>query len=156
MRAQAVMAVAELKFARGRGTLLIREIAPDVYLFNQIGYFDDVKIVEDFCAWFDRRVVGSTKLDMFWDTSENTGYKTDVREAMEHWQRAARPHIASSVVLVRSRLMQMALSITAMVLGSINKVISDPAKFQAYIRDAIRASQARNAGPHASPSAPRQ
>jgi hypothetical protein len=126
-----------------------------VYFLKQIGYFDDVKIVEDFSAWFERLTVGSgAKLDMFWDTAENTGYKTDVREAMEQWQKAARPHIVSSVVLVRSRLMQMALSIAAMVVGSINKVVSDPAKFQSSIRDAIGAAQTRAAGPRSTHPAP--
>jgi hypothetical protein len=108
------MGIAERKFARGRGTLLVRELAPQVYFLKQVGYFDDVKIVEDFSAWFERLVAGGTKLDMFWDTSETAGYKTDVREAMEKWQKSARASIASSVVLVRSRLMQMALSIAAM------------------------------------------
>jgi hypothetical protein len=121
---------------------------------HQIGYFDDVKIVEDFSAWFDRVTVGGTKLDMFWDTSETSGYKTDVREAMEQWQKAAKANIASSVVLVRSRLMQMALSIAGLVLGNINNTTSDPAKFEANIRDVVRAAQTRAAGPRSSPPEP--
>src|SRR5438270_1850501 len=105
----------ETKWSGARNSLVVTEVAPDVLLCKLSGFHDDASIVQKFATWFDARSDGGRRIHMFWDTEDTTGYKTHCREALQQWQKSASPRIASSIVLVRSKLMEMALSITNLI-----------------------------------------
>jgi hypothetical protein len=128
-------------FARGGGTLTAREVARGVFVFELSGYFDDVKITEDFDAWFAKRMRPGQRVTVFWDTEKTSGYKTECRQSLETWQKKHQPTMVSSTVFVRSKLMAMAISITNLTLGSFHKSTADRAKFEAMIRAASRGAE---------------
>jgi hypothetical protein len=128
----------EQKWCLGRSELLVTEVAPDVLLCKLIGFHEDQDIVLQFSRWFDARTDGGRRVHMFWDTEETKGYKTECREALQEWQRRARPRMASSTVLVRSKLMEMALSITNLITGSFHKATNDRRKFETMLAAATR------------------
>jgi hypothetical protein len=130
----------ETKWSIARSSLTVTEVSRDVMLLKMSGFHEDAKLVQDFSSWFDAHTDASQQVHMFWDTEETTGYKTHCREALQQWERQAAPRIASSIVLVRSKLMEMALSIANLVNGSRHKATTDRRKFEAMLAQAMRAS----------------
>jgi hypothetical protein len=131
----------EKKWTGGRSTLIVREMAPKVLLLTMSGYHDDVDVPKQFATWFERRTATGELMHMFWDTTETTGYKTECREALQEWQKEAKARVASSMVLVRSRIMEMALSITNLIVGGLNKATRDRSRFETMLRSAVAASR---------------
>jgi hypothetical protein len=135
------MASVEKKWTGGRSVLVVREMAPNVLLLTMSGFADDVSVAQEFGAWFERRTASGLRMHMFWDTTDNLGYKTECREELQRWQEAAAPHIASSTVLVRSKLMEMGLSITNLLLGNLHKTTKDRNKFESLLKNAVEQGQ---------------
>jgi hypothetical protein len=132
------MGTKETKWSGARNALVVTEVGPDVLLCKLSGFHDDASIVAQFATWFDARTSSGRRIHMFWDTEETTGYKTHCREALQHWQKSAAPRIATSTVLVRSKLMEMALSITNLIMGSLHKATNDRRKFEILMAQAVR------------------
>jgi hypothetical protein len=147
------MATLEKQWAGGRSVLMVREIAPRVLYLKMSGFHDDVSVPKEFSAWFQRRTTDGVPVDMFWDTTDTTGYKSECRAELERWQKDARPRLASCTVLVRSRLMEMAIAVTNLLLGGMNKATRDREKFDGLIKLAIEKSRYGSSASAASPSA---
>jgi hypothetical protein len=142
----------EKKWTAGRSVLVARELAPNVLLMTMSGYHDDLNVPKQFADWFERRSIG-VRMHMFWDTTETTGYKTECREALQRWQKDAGPKVASSTVLVRSKIMEMALSIANLLVGGLNKATRDRSKFESMLKAAVHAAHATATGVSVTPSA---
>jgi hypothetical protein len=121
-----------------RNSLSVREVARDVLLLKLSGFHDDATLVDHFSEWFDANTGSGRRVHMFWDTEETTGYKTHCREALQDWERHAAPRIATSTVLVRTKLMEMALSIANLINGYRHKATNDRRKFEAMLAQAVR------------------
>jgi hypothetical protein len=128
----------EERWTFGGGTVVARVLAPGVLLVKMIGVQDDVRIVHAFEGWFAKLPPQPGGFRMFWDTDENSGYKTINRERLEAWQNENRARLASIVVLVRSKLMAMAVSIANLSNGGFIKVTSDRRRFDGMIAAALR------------------
>jgi hypothetical protein len=131
------MAGVEKQWTGGRSVLTVRELGPTVFYLRMSGFHDDLNLTKQFATWFDRRTAGVGRVHMFWDTTETIGYKSECRVALEQWQKQAVPRLASVTVLVKSRLMEMAISVTNLLVGGVNKATRDRAKFDAMIKSAI-------------------
>src|SRR5439155_6005355 len=102
----------EERWEFGGGTVIARVLAPHVVVVKMIGMQDDERVVQAFETWFARLPsLRERSLHLFWDTENNKGYRTQCRERLERWQKQAQPLMASSLVLVRSKLMAMAVAI---------------------------------------------
>jgi len=72
----------------GGGTVIARFLSPNVVLVKMMGMQDDERIVQAFESWFARLPsLRERSLHLFWDTSDNKGYRTHCRERLERWQK---------------------------------------------------------------------
>ncbi len=127
----------EERWTFGGGTVVARVLAPGVLLVKMIGVQDDPRVVHAFEGWFAKLPPQPGGFLMFWDTEENSGYKTANRERLEAWQKANRARLTSIVVLVRSKLMAMAVAIANLSNGGFIKVTSDRGRFDGMIAAAL-------------------
>jgi hypothetical protein len=128
----------EERWTFGSGTVVARVLAPTVILVKMVGVQDDPRVVKAFATWFGKLPREREGFHMFWDTEENSGYKTQNREALEQWYKQALPLFVATNVLVRSKLMAMAVSISNLTMGGSLKATSDRAKFEGLIASALR------------------
>jgi hypothetical protein len=127
----------EERWTFGGGSVIARMLAPEVVLVQMVGVQDDERIVRAFVDWF-AKLPRRGPVYMFWDTSENSGYKTRNREALEAWYRSVKPQLAATEVLVRSKLMAMAVAIANMTAGGTIHATTDARRFQLLVDEAVR------------------
>jgi hypothetical protein len=105
-----------------------------VLLVSQVGQNDDIVL-----ALFDEletELGRAGTLMVFADARVQKRMSPAVRDAAVKWGQKHRAQVGGSVILVSSKLMDMALSILAMLLGGgMMKVVSNEAEFERLIRE---------------------
>lgn len=119
--------------APGARALVIR-LAPGVVFLSQAGQNDSVTL-----ALFDElttEIRRSGSLRVFADARGMKRMTAEVREKSLAWAKEHRAHLGSAMVLVESKLMDMALSVLAMLIGGgLLKSVSVLADFEAKVRE---------------------
>jgi hypothetical protein len=77
-------------------------------------------------------------VDVFFDTEKMTGYHPDFRNQMTEWHAAIKPQTRSANVLVRSKIIPMAIAVANMVTGGLLKSHGDRRSFDVALSDACR------------------
>ena len=123
-------------FRTSKFTQLVTPLAPGVVLVTGIGYNSGA------CAPLVTEEVGlgfspAGKLTSFVNLSLQTGQASVAREWWAAWVKENRPRIEAAHILVRSRLMDMAISVTRMIIGGMIHSYTEPAPFEAAIRELV-------------------
>lgn len=123
-----------------RFTLVVKRLAPGKLLLTAIGY-EDGGTFELLTREIEAEVARTGgPVTIYCDLTEETGMSTDSREQWGRWARGRQNNIQGAHVLVRSRLVDMAISLLGLVTGGgALQSYSDPAKFErAIARDVPR------------------
>ena len=123
------------------GSVAIDELAPGVVLYKMSGYLDGgfVPRFEEAAA---AQVARGHHVDLFFDTDRMTGYHPEFRRRMTAWHIALKPQTRSLNVLVKSKLIAMAISVVNLFTGGMLKSFSTHAAFDAAMRAAIERARA--------------
>ncbi len=123
-------------FRVSKFTQLVTPLAAGVVLVTGIGYNSGAcapLITEE----IGRAIPTDGKLVSFVNLSQQTGQASVTREWWAAWVKEHRPQLEGAHMLVRSRLMDMAISVLGMMLGGVIHSYSEPAAFEAAIRERV-------------------
>jgi hypothetical protein len=113
--------------------LRVTRLKPGVVLLTQVGNDDDVtraSFVE-----FEQEIVRSRRLTVFADVRGIRRMSPEVRDFSLSWGRRHRDDVRHATILVGSKVVDMAMSILAMLLGGgLITVVSDPLTFEELVR----------------------
>ena len=108
-------------------------LAPGVLLLTQVGHSDAVTL-----ASFNEltaEIYRAGSLTVFADARWTKRMSSELRDAAVTWATAHRSSLRTTTVLVGSKLMDMALSVLAMLVGGgLLKIVSELASFENRIR----------------------
>lgn len=124
-------------FRSSKFTLILTRLAPSVVLSTAIGYNsgDSAPLIT---AEMSRLIPATGKLHSFVNLSQQTGQASAAREWWAAWVKQNRPQLGVTHMLVRSKVMDMAISVTAMIIGGGQiKSHSSPASFEAAIAEQV-------------------
>jgi hypothetical protein len=117
-----------------RGEVEYRVVAPCVVLLKFTGHMEPsvVSRIRDSVA-----VVAEPgkQVDLFFDTEAMTGYHPRFREQMTAWHAALKPQTRSANVLVKSKLISMAIAVANLVTGGILKSFAERGAFEQTLAD---------------------
>jgi hypothetical protein len=114
-------------------TQVVTRLAPDCLLVTGFGY-NSGECAPLVTAELARAIPEAGKLTTFVNLTAQTGQASVAREWWAAWARQHRPRLAATHILVRSRMMDMAISVMAMIIGGgMIQSHTDPAEFAATI-----------------------
>jgi len=140
-RAEAVterskLADGSICFRTSKFTQVVTPLSSGIVLVTGIGY-NSGACAPLVTAEMTRAIPAHGKLTSFVNLSLQTGQASAAREWWAGWVKEQRPHIEGAHILVRSRLMDMAISVTRMIIGGIIQSYTEPAPFEAAIRERV-------------------
>ena len=128
---------ADETFEIGDATVRISRPAPTVILYTFSGRMvpELVQCIRDAAAPL---VAAGSQLDLFFDTEAMDGYHPRFRTQMTEWHEELKDATRSAGVLVRSRVVQMAIAIANLATGGKLVSFSDRKNFELAVRTAVR------------------
>jgi hypothetical protein len=124
------------RWTTGRGRLEIEEPAPGVVLTRFAGHAE-LAHAEAIVRRFDEALARTPTLRVFDDWEAGEGYESEVRVRLTEFTRTRGARIASTHVLIRSKLFAMGLSVANLALGGRLHVTASRADFEAALRAAL-------------------
>jgi len=91
-------------------------------------------------AFVADEIARANKVDVFFDTEAMAGYHPEFRDRMTAWHSEIKPQTRSAHVLVRSKLVAMAIAVANMVTGGLLKSHSERRSFEAALAEARRSA----------------
>jgi hypothetical protein len=125
----------EMRWEIGRGQVRARVAAQGVLVFQMSGHMG-----HEFVRRFDEATaphVAHGQIDFFFDTEAMKGYEPQFREQMTQWHKRLKPSTRSANVLIKSKMVAMAISIANLVTGGILKAYSSRSEFEAALAAAV-------------------
>jgi hypothetical protein len=130
---KSVLADGSLCFRTRKFTQIVTRLAPGALLVSGIGY-NSGECAPLITAELTRVIATGAKLSPFVNLAEQTGQASAAREWWAEWVQQNRAQLGTAHILVRSRIMDMAISVLAMVVGGgMIKAHSNVAEFEAVI-----------------------
>lgn len=118
------------------GCTVLQRLASGVILFTAVGAFETTAL-DSPMKEFDRELEAAGSLTLFLNLTERRGVAHSSRQVWSDWGRRHRDRIRAHV-LVRSKLVDMALSVMAMLAGGVRlKSYSDVRAFEAAIAQEV-------------------
>lgn len=133
---RSTLADGSLCFRTSKFTQVIGTLAPSYVLVAGIGY-NDGRCAPLTTAELDRLLARDGKLTAFVDLSRQTGQASIAREWWADWAKRNRPALQGTHMLVKNRLMDMAISVLGMLVGGGIHSYSSTAAFEAVIAQAV-------------------
>ena len=133
---RSVLADGSLCFRTSKFTELVTHLAPGRVLVTGIGY-NDGRCAPLVTAELLRGLPAGSKLIAFANLSAQTGQAGAGREWWADWVKANRAQLECSHMFVRSRMMDMAISVLGMLVGGGIKAYSDLASFERAIAENV-------------------
>jgi hypothetical protein len=110
----------------GGATVTLRRLAPGVMYFASSGSI--TVFIEEAAKALDAEIAREGRITVFANLYETARMASDVRDAWAAWSKKSKASTAP-YCLVRSKLMEMAMSLISMFSGANLKVFSDPQPF---------------------------
>ena len=129
---RSTLADGSLCFRTSKFTQVISPLAASNVLVSGIGY-NDGRCAPLTTAELDKLVARDGTLTAFVDLSRQTGQASVGREWWAEWAKKTRPALRGTHMLVKNRLMDMAISVLGMLIGGGIKAHSEQASFEAAI-----------------------
>jgi hypothetical protein len=121
-----------LCFRTSKFTQVVTRLAPARVLVAGIGY-NDGRCAPLITEELDRVIARDGKLTAFVDLSRQTGQASIGREWWAEWAKKNRPTLLGTHMLVKNRLMDMAISVLGMLVGGGIHTYSTTAAFEAAV-----------------------
>jgi len=113
-------------------------LAPGYVLMTALGY-NDGRSAPLITAEMTLAIPEQAKLVVFVNLAGETGQASVAREWWAAWVKHNRPRLGSTHILVRSKMMDMAISVLGMIVGGGNvKAYSNVPSFEAMIKEHLR------------------
>jgi hypothetical protein len=130
---RSVLADGSLCFRTSKFTSVVTRLAPGFVLITGIGY-NSGECAPLITAELARAIPEGGKLAAFVNLAEQHGQASIAREWWADWVKQHRAQLAVTHILVRSRMMDMAISVLGMIIGGgMIKAHSDVTAFEAVI-----------------------
>jgi hypothetical protein len=143
-----------IEFVGPTARLGMARLRPGVILLTQVG--DDEAVTRAMAGEIEEEIQRSGSLTMFADIRGVLHMSPEVRDFSLSWGRRHRSDIKLATILVGSKVVAMAMSLLAMVLGGgLIKIVSDVRTFEELVRDKVPEFGGLPAAPAASESAER-
>ncbi len=133
---RSVLLDGSLCFRTTKFTQVVTRLAQGRMLVTGIGY-NDGRCAPLITAEMARAIPKSGKLFAFVNLSAQSGQASIAREWWADWVKANRVQLEPTHMLVRSRMMDMAISVLGMLLGGGIKTYSEQAPFEAAIAEVV-------------------
>ena len=133
---RSVLADGSLCFRTSKFTQVMTRLAPGRMLVTGIGY-NDGRCAPLITEEMTRAMPPGGTLIAFVNLSAQTGQASDAREWWAEWAKGHREKLECTHMLVRSRMMDMAISVLGMLIGGGINAHSEQASFEAAITAAV-------------------
>src|SRR5258708_1619085 len=121
-----------------RSEVIIWMACPTVMRFKYFG-FSEASCVRWMAETADALIAENrAPIDMFVDCWDQEGYEPGFRSGLTEWNQRIHGNIASLVLLIRSKIAAMGISVSNIVLGGLLVPYTDPKKFETEITLAVR------------------
>jgi len=135
---RSVLADGSQCFRTSKFTQVFSLLAPGVVLVTGIGY-NSGQCAPLLTAELSRAIPAGGKLSAFVNLSDQTGQASVARDWWGDWAKQNRPQLATTHMFVRSRMMDMAISVLVMIIGSeMIRTHSLRTTFEAAIAERVR------------------
>jgi hypothetical protein len=135
MVTRTILADGAIELSSPEARLRITRLKPGVILLTQLGNDDDVTRAS--FPEFEQEILRGGSLTVFADVRGIRRMSSEVRDFSLSWGRRHRDQIHHATILVGSKIVDMAMSILAMLLGGgLIKVVSDVQTFEELLRKA--------------------
>jgi len=124
------------------GELQVRILSDSIILHVVKGHAG-AELIPLFTRSVEQRIREGRRLDWFADYSEMVSYDSQVRIALSQFVNSNKPSLNKLVILVRSRLVAMGVSVANLAVGGRIDAFSDPAGFKRELDKVL--SRARGA-----------
>lgn len=118
--------------AGARGSVVITNLHPGHVLLTLYGY-NDGEFADAYYEALDAVVAKDGFIVIYMDSREQKGISAEERERATHWSRALGDKYRGGHLLFRSRLLEMAVALSNLVLGGKVKSYSDVIAFERVI-----------------------
>ncbi|HYP99852.1 MAG TPA: hypothetical protein VER96_14350 [Polyangiaceae bacterium] len=139
---RSVLADGSLCLRTSKFTQVITQLGPGVMLVTGIGY-NSGECAPLVTAELSRAIPSAGKLSAFVNLSEQTGQASIAREWWADWSKQNRAQLTTTHMFVRSKMMDMAISVLVMLIGSeMVRTHSNRTTFEAAIAERVRGFRA--------------
>jgi hypothetical protein len=114
-------------------TVTLRKLAPGVMYFAAAGSI--THFIDEAAKALDAEIAKEGRITVFANLFETSRMASDVRDAWAAWSKKSQAHTLP-FCLVRSKIMEMAMSLISMFSGANLKVFSDPQPFVNAMKNA--------------------
>lgn len=119
-------------------TQVISPLAPGSILVTGIGY-NSGECAPLVTAELSRAIPAGGRLSAFVNLSEQTGQASIAREWWADWAKSNRPQLTTTHMFIRSKMMDMAISVLVMIIGSeMVRTHSSRTAFEAAIAERVQ------------------
>jgi hypothetical protein len=133
------------RFEGARGWLEVGILAPGLVHQRAEG-FAEAGVARQLCARLDELVARYGTLELFDDWFAVSGYEPEARRVVEAWTKDNRAALSRIHVLVSSRLVAMAVTVSNLVTGGVSISYSDRGAFERALDEAMTRAGARASG----------
>lgn len=135
---RSVLADGSRCFRTSKFTQVITALAPGSLLVTGIGY-NSGECAPLVTAELSRAIPSGGKLSAFVNLSEQSGQASIAREWWADWVKQHRPELTTTHMFIRSKMMDMAVSVLVMLIGSeMIRTHSTRSTFEAAIAERVR------------------
>jgi hypothetical protein len=120
------------EWSTDRGTLTCEEASRSVVLFRLKGHLD-VSFARAIKKTVEVVLASGARPHLFFDADEATGLDSQFRMQLTPWHKEVQPRVSSQNVLVRSKILAMAISVSNMAIGHVIKPYNRRQEFEAAI-----------------------
>jgi hypothetical protein len=113
-----------------RGEVVIQEVAPGVISIKLKGHLE-VALAGQIMTTIDPILARGLRPHLFFDAEHATGLDTKFRTELTPWHKAIKPLVSGQNVLVRSKILQMAITVANMAMGDLLTAYNKRDEFEA-------------------------
>jgi hypothetical protein len=124
------------RFEGAKGWLEIGVLAPGVVHQRAVGVAES-DVARRLCARLDELLARYGTLELFDDWYDITGYDTESRRIVEGWTKANQAQLVRIHVLLSSKLVSMAVTVSNLVTGGVSVPYTNRAEFDRVLDAAL-------------------
>ena len=126
-----------------RGLVNISELMPG-FLYAEYQGMATESMVPPITAWLERRIAEGRRVAIAVDATNLSSYETGYRKGWSQWLSVHRRDTEAVMILFRSNLVRMGISVVNMVIGTLIEPYSDRQLFERAVEDMRERLQPRS------------
>ncbi len=116
---------------------MVQEVSSEVILIKLKGHLE-AAFADAIRSHIDPILARGKRPHLFFDAEEANGLDTRFRTDLTPWHKAIKPLVQSQNILVKSKILQMAISVANMAIGDLLKAYNKRPEFEAAMKSAQR------------------